>query len=220
MYWMHWKSEKNRNEPNELNELKYSKSLNQLCSLTCSCICMLRHVSKHLFIPFKIKKKDWAKWAKWARILKNTLTDEQLCSLTCFFVFACSDKYQNNYLSYLKLKRKKNWAKWAKWARILKNTLTDEQLCSLTCFLVFACSDKYQNIYSFFRFEIRKKNWAKWAKWARILKSTLTNEQLHSFLYLHAQTNINTLLYWSYLKSKKIKKNSIRIFRKKIFKKS
>ena len=98
MYWMHWKSEKNRNEPNELNELKYSKSLNQLCSLTCSCICMLRHVSKHLFIPFKIKKKDWAKWAKWARILKNTLTDVQLCSLTYFLVFAYSDTYQNIYL--------------------------------------------------------------------------------------------------------------------------
>ena len=24
--------------------------------------------------------KTWAKWAKWARILKNTLTDEQLCN--------------------------------------------------------------------------------------------------------------------------------------------
>jgi len=146
MYWMHWKSEKNRNEPNELNELKYSKSLNQLCSLTCSCICMLRHVSKHLFIPFKIKKKDWAKWAKWARILKNTLTDEQLCSLTCF--------------------------------------------------LVFACSDKYQNIYSFFRFKIRLRielnelNKLEYSK-APSTMSSYTQE------HAHAQSNINTLLYWS-----------------------
>ena len=114
MWWLHWKSEKNRNEPNELNELKYSKSLNQLCSLTCSCICMLRHVSKHLFIPYKIKKKDWAKWAKWARILKNTLTDEQLCSLTCFLVFARSNMYQNIY-SFIAFEiRKKDWAKWAR----------------------------------------------------------------------------------------------------------
>ena len=154
MYWMHWKSEKNRNEPNELNELKYSKSLNQLCSLTCSCICMLRHVSKHLFIPFKIKKKDWAKWAKWARILKNTLTDEQLCSLTCF--------------------------------------------------LVFACSDKYQNIYSFFRFKIRKKielNELNELEYSKAPSTMSSYTQEHVFLYLHAQTNINTLLYWSYLKS-------------------
>ena len=154
MYWMHWKSEKNRNEPNELNELKYSKSLNQLCSLICSCICMLRHVSKHLFIPFKIKKKDWAKWAKWARILKNTLTDEQLCSLTCF--------------------------------------------------LVFACSDKYQNIYSFFRFKIRKKielNELNELDYSKAPSTMSSYTQEHVFLYLHAQTIINTLLYWSYTKS-------------------
>ena len=154
MYWMHWKSEKNRNEPNELNELKYSKSLNQLCSLTCSCICMLRHVSKHLFIPFKIKKKDWAKWAKWARILKNTLTDEQLCSLTCF--------------------------------------------------LVFACSDKYQNIYLFFRFKIRLRielNELNELEYSKAPSTMSSYTQEHVFLYLHAQTNINTLLYWSYTKS-------------------
>ena len=42
------------------------------------CICMLD--SKQLFICFEIRKKEQAKrakWAKWARILKNTLTDEQ-----------------------------------------------------------------------------------------------------------------------------------------------
>ena len=154
MYWMHWKSEKNRNEPNEVNELKYSKSLNQLCSLTCSCICMLRHVSKHSFIPFKIRKKDWAKWAKWARILKNTLTDEQQCSLTCF--------------------------------------------------LVFACSDKYQNIYSFFRFKIRKKielNELNELDYSKAASTMSSYTQEHVFLYLHARTIINTLLYWSCTKS-------------------
>ena len=28
---------------------------------------------------------------------KNTLTDKQLCSLTCFFLFACLDKYESIY---------------------------------------------------------------------------------------------------------------------------
>ena len=55
MHWMHWKPEKNRTEPNELAELKYSKSLTQMI---CSFIFMLRHISKHSFIPFKIRKKD------------------------------------------------------------------------------------------------------------------------------------------------------------------
>ena len=45
------------------------------------------------------KEKDWAKWAKWARILKNTFTNEQLCSLTWFFlVYACLNMHQNIYL--------------------------------------------------------------------------------------------------------------------------
>ena len=61
-----------------------------------------------------------------------------------FFVFSCSDKYQNIYLFFQFKIRKKNWAKWAKWARILKSTLTNEQLHSGTCFLVFACSNKHQ----------------------------------------------------------------------------
>ena len=116
-----------------------------------SCICMLKWTSIHFFldptkniktfIPFKIRKKDWAKWA---RILKNTLTDKHLRSLTCFLVFVCSDKYQNIYSFFRFEIRKKNWAKWAKWARILKSTLTNEQLHSGTCFLVFACSNKHQ----------------------------------------------------------------------------
>ena len=156
MHWMHWKSEKNRTEPNELNELKYSKSLTQMTS----------HAHWHVL------------------------------------VFACSDMYKNIHLSHLKLE--KNYAKWAKWARILKNTLTNEQLCSLTNFFVFACSDKYQNIYSFFRYKIRKKielnelNELVYSK-APSTMSSYTKE--HVFLYLHAQTNINTLLYWSYTKS-------------------
>ena len=131
MYLMHWKFEKNRNEPNELAELKYSKSLTQMTSyahwyvLLFACSDMYQNI--YLFIPFKIRKKDWAKWA---RILKNTLTDEQLCSLTCFIVFACLNIYKNIY-SFITFEiRKNDWAKWAKWARILKNTLTDEQLCS------------------------------------------------------------------------------------------
>ena len=49
------------------------------------------------------KKKD--KWAKWAKTLKNTLTDDQLCSLICFFVSAFLHMYHNIY-SFITLKKK------------------------------------------------------------------------------------------------------------------
>ena len=129
-----------------------------LALLNCCCWAQqLYKVRQHIFISFKIGKKDWAKWAKWARILKNIHTDEQLYSWICFLVFAYSNMYQNIHLSIPFKIRKKDWAKWAKWARIHKNTLRDEQLCSLTCFFVFDCLNKYQNIRSFIAFEIRKK---------------------------------------------------------------
>ena len=51
----------------------------------------------NLFILFKIREKEQAKWAKWARMLKNTFTDKQLCSLTCFFLLACLNNYENVY---------------------------------------------------------------------------------------------------------------------------
>ena len=96
MYWLHWKSEKKRTEPKELDELKYLKSLNQTTSYA------YRHALHakiktfiHLFIyRFWNQKKEQAKWAKRARILKNNLTDEQLCSLICFLIFACLNIYQ------------------------------------------------------------------------------------------------------------------------------
>ena len=80
LYWSYQKSEKDRTEPNELDELKMIKITpdNQLGSLTCF-LYFHAHI-KYLFI-YPIKEKDWAKWAYWARILKNTLIDEQLCSL-------------------------------------------------------------------------------------------------------------------------------------------
>ena len=122
MYWLHWKSEKNRTEPYELDEL---------CSLTCFLLSACSHHSIYLSIPLKIRKKDWAKWAKWGRILKNILTDEQLCSpdmLSCI----CLLKHISKYLFLYRIwnQKKKDWAKWAIWARMLKNTSTDEQLCS------------------------------------------------------------------------------------------
>ena len=55
--------------------------------------------------PVQYQKKDWVKLAK---ILKNTFTDEQLCALTCFWVFSCSNMYQNIYF-FIRLRiRKKN----------------------------------------------------------------------------------------------------------------
>ena len=134
VYWLHWKSEKNRTEPNELDELKCSKSLNQTTSYAHwhAFLYLHAHIKYSFIYPFKNQKKNWVKWAKWAKILKNTLTEEHLCSLTsvtCFFVSACLNMYQN-INSFIAFEiRKKDWAKWAKWARMLKNTLTDEQLC-------------------------------------------------------------------------------------------
>ena len=57
-----------------------------------SCICLLKHISKYSFIYCIGNQKKKDRWAKWARMLKNTLTHRQLCSLTCFLVFACLNK--------------------------------------------------------------------------------------------------------------------------------
>ena len=100
MYWLHWKSEKDRTEPNELDELKCSKSLKQTTSYAHWHAFLYLHAHiKYLFLyPIKNQiKKTWAKWAKRAKILKNTLTEEQLCSLSCFSVSACLNIYQNIY---------------------------------------------------------------------------------------------------------------------------
>ena len=108
-------------------------------------------------IALKIrKKKDRAKWARWAKMLKITQLDNQLCSLTCFLVFASSHLI-SILLSQLK-SEKKEWAKWAKWARILKNTHTEEHICSLTCLFLYLLAFKYvSNINLFLKVEIRKK---------------------------------------------------------------
>ena len=138
--------------------------------------------------------------------------------MTCFFVIAYL--HSNIYLSHLK---EKNWAKWAKWARMLKNTLKDEQLSSLTCFPVFACSNLYQNIFihpiSNQKEIIKLNELIELENWnTRSQMSSYAHS--HVFSYLSAQTNINTLLYWSYTKSWKIETNSIWIFHEEIFKKS
>ena len=87
----------------------------------------------YLLTALKIREKwNWAKWARWAKIFKIIQPDNQLCTLSCFLVFACLN--QNIILFILFQIREKEQAKWAKWARILKNTLRDEQLRSLTYF--------------------------------------------------------------------------------------
>ena len=77
---------------------------------------------------------------------------------------------------------------------MIENTFTDEQLRSLICFFVFAFLNMYQNIYSFITFEKKETE-------LNELESSKTPSEMtsyahkHVFLYLHAQTNINTLLY-------------------------
>ena len=63
-------------------------------SFICSPIMLALVISsldKIYCIQFRFRKKT-ASWAKWARIPRNALMDEQLWSLTCFLVFACSVK--------------------------------------------------------------------------------------------------------------------------------
>ena len=84
-----------------------------------------------------------------------------------------------------------------------------------------ACLNMYQNIYSLFASKIRKineLNELNELKCSKTLSQMSSYAHKHVFFYLHAQTNLNTLLHWSYLISK-IEKNSIRIFRNKTFKK-
>ena len=120
----------------------------------------LHALIKTFFYFIKNQKKNWAKWAKWARIHKNTLANEQLSSLTCFFVSAFLNMYRNihSFIAFeIRKKDGAKWAKWAKWARLLKITLTDEQLCSLICFFVSALLNMFQNIYLFITFKIKKE---------------------------------------------------------------
>ena len=72
---------KKKTEPNELDELKYSKKFNQTTSFAhWHAFLYVYALIKTFFILFKIKEKEQAKWAEWAKMLKNALTDEQLCS--------------------------------------------------------------------------------------------------------------------------------------------
>ena len=55
--------------------------------------------SLQILIALEIREKyDCAKWVRWVKMLKITQPDNQLCSLTCCFVFACS--HRNIYFSH------------------------------------------------------------------------------------------------------------------------
>ena len=81
---------------------------------------------------------------------------------------------------------------------MLKNTLTDEQLYSLTCFSISACLNMYQNIYELIAFEIRNKrqlNELNKLEYSKTPSQMSIYAHKHVFLYLHAQTNMDTLFY-------------------------
>ena len=124
-----------------------------------------------------------------------TVASTQGPTTDILFVFACS--HQNIYLSIpFEIKNKD----WAKLARVSKNTHRCEAI--LSCFYVFAYLNIYQNINSFVAFESREKKTE-----LNELQCSKTPSQMSSFahkhvsVYLHAQTNKNTLLDWSYTKS-------------------
>ena len=66
--------------------------------------CIMDHAYILYLSPLKVRKRDWAKWAK---ILKSTLTDEQLSSNRCFCIFACIHIHQYTSLLILVKIRKK-----------------------------------------------------------------------------------------------------------------
>ena len=87
--------------------------------------------------------------------------------------------------------------------QILKNALTDEQLCSLTC--LFICLLKQVWKYSFIYHIWNQKEQTELSELNELKCSKIPSQMSscahkHIFLYLHAQVNINTLLYWSYTK--------------------
>ena len=127
-------------------------------------------------------------------MLKNTLTDEQLCSLTCFLISACLNMYQNIY-SFIAFKiRKKDWAKWAKWARIL--------IDMFSCNCLLRHISKYLFIYRIWNQKKKTKlNELNELECSKTPSQMSSYAHKHVFLYLHAQTNISTLLYCTYIKS-------------------
>ena len=135
-------------------------------------------------------------------MLKITQPNNQLCSLTCFLVFACS--HQNIYLTHSRSGKKTQLNKLSE-LEYFKKTLTDRQLCSLICFFC-NCLLKYVSKYLFNYCIWNQKNKTYLYELTE-LECSKTPSQIsssahkHVFLYLHAQTNINTLLYWSYTKS-------------------
>ena len=71
-----------KSELNELSELEYSKTPSQMSSYAHWHAFLYLHAQTRIKTSIhssdlKSEKKDWAKWA---RILKNTLTDEELYS--------------------------------------------------------------------------------------------------------------------------------------------
>ena len=70
---------------------------------------------------------------------------------------------------------------------------------------VFKPNHRLQNIYLFILLKIRKKktelNELNELEYSKTPSQMTSYAHKHVFLYLHAQTNIDTLLYWSYIKS-------------------
>ena len=113
MYWLHWHayfvfacSNQNINllilfEMSELNELEYLKTPSQISSSAhWHAFLYLHAYIKTLFYLsyLKSEKKSKLNGLNKLEYLKKALTDEQLCLLTCFFLFTCSNKYENIYL--------------------------------------------------------------------------------------------------------------------------
>jgi len=85
IYSSYLKSEK-KSKLNELNELEYLKKPSQMSSSAHWHVFFFQLLAESSITIFiyssylKSERIDWAKWAKWAKMLKNALTDEQLCS--------------------------------------------------------------------------------------------------------------------------------------------
>ena len=126
------------------------------------------------WLHWKSEKNRTAKWARWAKILKIDHIDNQLCSLTCFPVFACSDMYQNIYLFIaFKIKKKTELNE----LNELEYSKTLSQMTSYAPSHAFLYLHA-QTCMKTFMYLSHFKSVKNWAKWARILKNTITDEQL------------------------------------------
>ena len=129
-------------------------------------------------------------------MFKNTLTDEQLCSLICFSVSAFLNMYQNinSFIIFIVKKNELNEL------NELESSKTPSQMSSHAHKQVFlylyaqTCIKTFIHLSHFKSEKQTELNELNELKCSKTLLQMSSYAHIHVFLYLHAQTNLNTLL--------------------------